>query len=308
MTRQTIFVAGATGIVGGAVAKQLLQNSIAVRALVRNPDSPSAKNLALLGATLVPGDYDNNEALDEAVQGISGAFLNLMPDFVDHSWELKAAKRIMAAAKKAGAKHFIYSSGFAVQAPEKLKHWDPQSFTATVLLSKQSIERELRRAGFESWTILRPGNFMSNYLLPQVGMYPDLVQGGRFVNALRPSSMLPMVDTEDIGKFAVAAYRDAGRFNKQEIPISGELLTADDIMAKLEDITGRKFEAVYLSDEEVEEKKGGDPFLAGQLAMRDMAQFADPENTRSWGIQLGSFEEYLDKEKLRVKETYGQLA
>ncbi|KAF9880205.1 hypothetical protein CkaCkLH20_02159 [Colletotrichum karsti] len=308
MTQNTIFVSGATGTVGGAVAKNLLESNIAVRALVRNPDSDAARTLSRLGATLIPGDYDDEDALKKATEGVTGAFLNLMPDFVDHAWELKTAKRIMAAARDAGATHFVYSSGFAVQAPEKLRHWDPDSFTAMVLLSKQSIEEEVRQAGFENWTILRPGYFAGNFLLPQVAVFPDLVNDGRFVNAFKPDSQLPVLDPYDIGKFAAAAYRDPARFNGQEIPISAENMTVGELMAKLSTASGKDIRAVFLSDEEIEAQKAGNPFIAGQLAARDMVQFADQENTNSWGITLGTFDQFLEHEKARVQETYSKLA
>ncbi|KZL67629.1 NAD dependent epimerase [Colletotrichum tofieldiae] len=308
MSQQTIFVSGATGTVGGAVARSLLSEGITVCALARDPESPAAKALSTLGTSITPGDYDDDAALTEAMKGVTGAFLNLTPNFVDRNWELKAAKRIMAAAKEAGATHFVYSSGFAVQAPELLKHWDPNSSTAMVLLSKQSIEKEVRKAGFESWTILRPGSFAANYLVPLVAVFPDLVKDGRFITALRPENKIPMVDPNDIGKFASAAFQDPFKFNSEEVAISSELLTVDDIMAKLAKVTGRDIKAVYLSDEEVEAQKAGNPFIAGQLAARDLDQFADVKKTQSWGIPLGTFDEYLEREKDRVKETYGQLA
>ncbi|GJC78647.1 nmrA-like family domain-containing protein 1 [Colletotrichum liriopes] len=304
MSQQTIFVSGATGTVGGAVARSLLSEGITVRALARDPESPAAKALSTLGTSITPGDYDDDAALTEAMKGVTGAFLNLTPNFVDHNWELKAAKRIMAAAKEAGAMHFRLRS----PGPELLKHWDPNSSTAMVLLSKQSIEKEVRKAGFENWTILRPGSFAANYLVPLVAVFPDLVKDGRFITALRPENKIPMVDPNDIGKFASAAFQDPFKFNSEEVAISSELLTVDDIMAKLAKVTGRDIKAVYLSDEEVEAQKAGNPFIAGQLAARDLDQFADVKKTQSWGIPLGTFDEYLEREKDRVKETYGQLA
>ncbi|GKT51457.1 NmrA-like family domain-containing protein 1 [Colletotrichum spaethianum] len=308
MSQRTIFVSGATGTVGGAVARNLLSEGIAVRALARDPDSPAAKALSALGASIIQGDYDDDTALTKAMSGVAGAFLNLTPNFVDHTWELTTAKRIMAAARQAGATHFIYSSSFAVQAPELLKHWDPNSFIAKVLLSKQAIEKEVRKAGFSNWTILRPGHFAANYLVPLAAKFPELVNDGRFVTALRPENKVPMVDPNDIGRFALAAFQDPGKFNAEEVAISSELLTVDDIMAKLARATGRDIKAVYLSDEEVEAQKAGNPFIGGQLAARDIDQFADVEKTQSWGVPLGTFDEFLEREKDRVKETYGQLA
>ncbi|KAI8227881.1 NmrA-like family domain-containing protein 1 [Colletotrichum sp. SAR 10_86] len=308
MSQQTIFVSGATGTVGGAVAHNLLKANIAVHALARDPESPAAKALAELGASLTKGGYDDDDALKEAMKNVSGAFLNLTPDFIDHTWELRTAKRIMAAAKEAGAVHFIYSSGFAVQAPEKLEHCDRDSFVSMVLHSKQSIEKAVREAGFEYWTVLRPGSFSSNYLLPQAAPFPDLINKGRFANAFKPTSKIPTLDPYDIGRFALAAYRDPTRFSRQEIPLSSEMLTVDEIMAKLSKASGKDIRAVFLTEEEIDSQKAGNPFIAGQLAARDMDQFADEENTRSWGITMTTFDEFLERERERVMQTYAQLA
>ncbi|KAF6823724.1 hypothetical protein CPLU01_11264 [Colletotrichum plurivorum] len=309
MPPKPIFVAGATGTVGGAVAKHLLATSTPVVALARDPSSPAAKHLTALGAVLTKGGFDDDSALEEAMSnGIAGVFLNFMPDFVDHEWELRTALRILSFAKRAGATHAIYSSGFAVQAPERLSHWDPESFTAKVLLSKQSIEGAVRSAGFDAWTILRPGNFATNYVLPQVSVFPDLVTTGRYITALKPDTRLPTLDPDDIGAFAAAAYADPGRFGQKEIPISAEMLTPGDIMGKLARFTGKDIQAVYLSDEEVEAQKDGNPFLAGQLAAQDMDQFADQDDTESWGVPLTTFDGFLERERERVTETYAQLA
>uniref|UniRef100_L2G361 Nad dependent epimerase n=1 Tax=Colletotrichum fructicola (strain Nara gc5) TaxID=1213859 RepID=L2G361_COLFN len=286
MSQQTIFVSGATGTVGGAVAHNLLKANIAVHALVRDPDSPAARALADLGARLTQGGYDDDVPLKEAMKNVTGAFLNLTPDFIDHTWELRTAKRIMGRRRPLHLQHFV----------------------SMVLHSKQSIEKAVREAGFEYWTVLRPGSFSSNYLLPQVAPFPDLVNKGRFANAFKPTSKIPTLDPYDIGRFALAAYRDPTRFNRQEIPLSSEMLTVDEIMAKLSKTSGKDIRAVFLTEEEIDSQKAGNPFIAGQLAARDMDQFADEENTRSWGITMSTFDEFLERERERVLQTYAQLA
>ncbi|KAL0943567.1 uncharacterized protein CTRU02_201454 [Colletotrichum truncatum] len=96
MSKQTVFVCGATGTVGGAVAKNLLSGGIAVHALVRNPETPAAKALSAMGALLTPGDYENEDVLQKAMVGVTGVCLNLSPNFADQTWESRTAKRIMS--------------------------------------------------------------------------------------------------------------------------------------------------------------------------------------------------------------------
>jgi len=58
---------GATGFIGGALAKQLRDAGHDVVALVRDP--ARAGQLSDLGVELVPGDLDDKEALDRLCQG-----------------------------------------------------------------------------------------------------------------------------------------------------------------------------------------------------------------------------------------------
>lgn len=304
MSPPVTFICGATGTQGGSLARYLCAKNLQVHALARNPTSTSAKALDSLGVKLWPGDFDNLEALNSAMEGCTSIFLNLSPDFQDHAAEGRWASNIITAGKNAGVKHIVYSSGFAVSEPQRLKHWDPQSFVAMVLLSKQAIEKQSREAGFQYWTILRPGNFMANYLDPLVRMYPGLVSEGVWSTALRPDNALPTVDTATVAAFSGAAILDPERFHGKEIEYADELLYVEQIVEKLSKATGRDLRANFLSEEEVEKQKGGNPFIAGQLMARDMAQFVDMEEVKQWGIPLSNFDVFLEREKKRVDETY----
>ncbi|KAK0756171.1 hypothetical protein N5P37_011261 [Trichoderma harzianum] len=305
MAQPKVFVCGITGTQGGAVARRLLSENVAVTALARDLSSPQAQSIEALGAKLFPGNFDDSSALEQALAGCTAAFLNFSPDFNDWTAELRWAKSIIAAARNAGVKHILYSSGFAVNAPERLEHWDPDSVMAIVLLSKQSIEKEVRDAGFNYWTILRPGNFMANYLPPKVIMYGDLPQSGIWHTALLKETTLPMIDEDTIGRFASAAILSPTKFTGQEIELADELLRPEQILERLSATAGRQLKAEYMSDASIEEKKSN-PFILGQFAMRDMVQFVDMEKVQSWGVPLSSFDAYLERNKDFVKKTYQQ--
>jgi nucleoside-diphosphate-sugar epimerase len=68
----TYFLTGATGFVGGAVARQLVAAGHRVRALVRSPHH--AHGLAALGVDLVHGDVAHRESMRDAMQGVDGVF------------------------------------------------------------------------------------------------------------------------------------------------------------------------------------------------------------------------------------------
>ncbi|KAL1847297.1 hypothetical protein Plec18167_001377 [Paecilomyces lecythidis] len=309
MTSQAIFVCGATGTQGGAVTRHLLEHGgYTVHSISRSPESPAAKSLQSLGVKLFRGDFNDKDSVRDSIKNCTGLFLNFMPDLNNLQLEVEHAKDILSLAKEAGVRHVIYSSGLSVKEPQRHKYWDPNSFTATVLLSKQAIENEVRTAGFEYWTILRPGYFMSNLLPPLVRMYPGLIEHGRWTTALTPETKLALVDPDDIGRFAAAAFSDPARFNKHEIPLSSELLGVQEIITALSRTSGKHLEAVFIPQEEVEAQAPTNPFISGQLAMRDMDQFVDDGLTRSYGLPLGTFEQFLEREKERVVNAYAGVS
>ncbi|KAL7924855.1 hypothetical protein ACQKWADRAFT_311028 [Trichoderma austrokoningii] len=307
MSQPKVFVCGATGTQGGAVARSLRAENVSVTALVRDPSSAQAQAIKALGVEIFPGNLDDTPVIEQALAGCTAAFLNFHPDLKDLSAELRWAKSIMTAARAAGVKHIIYSSGFAVNNPEKLRLWDPNTAMGIIMLAKQSIEKEVRDAGFDYWTILRPGNFMANYLPPKVAIYGDFTKSGVWNTALEKETKLPMIDEVTIGNFASAAFLNPTKFTGQEIEIADELLGPEQILERISAIAGRQLKAEYMPETAILEQKGN-PFIAGQYAMRDLALFIDMEKVKTWGVPLSSFEAFLQREEANIKKTYQQAA
>lgn len=65
---KTIVVCGATGGLGGSVARHLLKEGWHVRGITRNKDSAGAKALVEAGAELASADYDDVASLEAAFQ------------------------------------------------------------------------------------------------------------------------------------------------------------------------------------------------------------------------------------------------
>jgi nucleoside-diphosphate-sugar epimerase len=66
------FVTGATGFVGGRVARQLVNGGHEVVAVVRSPEK--AQDLAALGVTLIQGDVTDKESMRTPMAGVDGVF------------------------------------------------------------------------------------------------------------------------------------------------------------------------------------------------------------------------------------------
>ena len=303
MSSPTVFVTSATGTQGEAVARQLRQLGWNVRATVRDPNAAPAKHLESLGVSLTIGDWDNREALKTAISGSDSLFLNMRPTLQDMGVERVQAKRILDVAKEAGVKHVVYSSAATIDRLHELD-LDPNSIVAQSLYSKEAIEELVRSAGFPSWTILRGPFFMANFLQPKILMYPGLVETNTWTIALRPDSAIPMVDCEDLGKFAVAAFQDPARFHAHGIAVAGDVLTPPQMMEQLSAATGRELKAVFLTDEEIEAQSVTNLFIKGQLLIRDMNKFVELDQVGSWGIPVTTFKAFLERETQAIKETW----
>jgi uncharacterized protein YbjT (DUF2867 family) len=300
----TVFVVTATGTQGSALCRQLRELGWHVRATVRNPDSRPAKALTNLGVALNVGDWDDEDALTAGVSGCNMLFLALVPNYRDVDDERIWALRILRVAKAAGVKHVVYTSVVSADAPERRTLLPADHLFAKILFSKNIVEGLVQRAGFEHWTILRPGFFMSNLLDPKVRMYHELFERNTWLTAMTPDTKLGLVDPEDIAKFAVAAFQDPERFNKQAIELVGQRLTPEQMMELLSGVIGREMKARFYTEEEVRTGITTNPLIAAQVVLRDGEKFVDLEKVNSWGIPMGTFKEFLEREKTAVRETY----
>lgn len=66
------FVTGATGFLGGVLAKQLIDAGHRVTAVVRSPEK--AGDLKKWGVTIVKGDVTEKESMRESMRGVDGVF------------------------------------------------------------------------------------------------------------------------------------------------------------------------------------------------------------------------------------------
>ncbi len=112
-----------TGITSGAglrFAEMALGQGHAVRGMVRNLERSDSKRLASLGATLVRGDLDDDDALEETARGAT-AFVHCAAHVGDRGEpadfvrvNVGGTRRALEAARRAGVKRFVHLSSTAV--------------------------------------------------------------------------------------------------------------------------------------------------------------------------------------------------
>jgi uncharacterized protein YbjT (DUF2867 family) len=230
--QKTILVTGATGQQGGAVARHLLKSgAYHIRALVRDPNKPQAKNLAEKGAELVKGDLYDRASLDAALPGVYGVYSvqNFWLPDVGFEGEIKQGKLLADATKEADVKHFVYSSVGAAHRGMGQKHFE----------SKWQIERYIQQRGLP-YTILRPAAFMDNFNWTR----PQILNGQFQSYGLRPDKTLQLVAVDDIGAFARLVFDNPQEFLGKTIELAGDELSEQQIVDTLTRVIGREVRLV----------------------------------------------------------------
>jgi len=228
-----ILVTGATGRQGGAVAKHLLADGWKVRAMTRNPNKPEARRLAEMGAEVVKGDFDLPSTLDDVASGVYGVFSVQSPFQIGVDEELKQGIAIADAAKRAGAKHFIYSSVGSADEKTGIPFFE----------SKRQIEEYVRNQGIP-WTIFRPVSFMENFNNPDIR---NSILNGEFALALDPDIPMQLIAVDDIGAFVTKAFEDPEYYVGRAIDIAGDELTGPEMADIFSRVAGRQVSYKQLS-------------------------------------------------------------
>jgi uncharacterized protein YbjT (DUF2867 family) len=208
---RTVLVTGATGRQGGAVVRHMLPKGWKLRALTRNTSNHAAQELARKGVELMQGDLEDPASLLRAAQGVYGIYS--VQDFwaVGAKREVQQGKNIADAAKKAGVKHFVYSSVGGAERNTGIPHWE----------SKWEVEKYVRSLGLPA-TVIRPAAFMENYYIDQVEIG---ILKGKLADPIAADKPYQMIATDDIGAFVALAFERPTEFIGKELEIAGSELT-----------------------------------------------------------------------------------
>lgn len=241
--QRVVFVAGATGHQGGAVARHLLQRGFGVRALTRQPNKPAAQALARQGAQLIQGDLDNPDSYRPALEGAYGVFS--VQDFwsVGYEAEIRQGKALADAAADAGVRHLVYSSVASADRNSGLAHFE----------SKWQVEQHLRGKKSLSYTVLRPVFFMDNWERPSLR---DAILGGTLPQPLSPDTPLQQIATDDIGAFAALAFAEPQQWAGRTMELAGDELTMVDTAATFAHVIGRPVRYVQVPWEQFSQVAG----------------------------------------------------
>jgi uncharacterized protein YbjT (DUF2867 family) len=221
-----LLVLGATGGQGGAVAAALMRAGRPVRALVRDPQSASARKLGAAGAQLVAGDFTDRSALAVAMRGAAGAFALTTPFESGPAAELAQGNAIIEAAVTAGLPHLVFSSVAGATAHTGVPHFE----------SKARVEQALAASGL-AHTVVAPTYFYDNAL----GGRQDLLAGVLEL-PLPADHRLQQLDRSDLGAFVAIVLADPAAYEGGRFELASDAPTPAQMRQALSDALGRAVE------------------------------------------------------------------
>lgn len=277
----THLIIGATGLQGGAVAREMLRRGQPIRILTRQGTSPKARAFADRGAEVAEGDLSRPETLAPAFEGISGVFS--VQDFyapdVGLVGELEQGRAVIAAAKAAGVRHIVQSTMGDGNSPGGPAHF----------VSKALLEGDIRRSGLE-WTLLGTVWFMDNLRNPT--MKPSLIFP-ILAGSLRHDTKFPMLAVADLAWMAAEALTDPNAWARRKINLAGDALTVGEMKQVYQDVRGLRPKGWRMPAALFRRLA---PEFADQLAWHNEVNFAfGPEEFRRLRPEAIRFRDFLSE-------------
>lgn len=221
-----VLVAGATGRLGGPLAKRLIDRGHRVRALTRNPGADPAARLARRGAHVVAGDLDDPPSLRRAAAGADAVFVLSTPHHgTGPDAEARQAIALAGAAVAAGAGYLVYASAAGARhAPD-----------VPMLDSKRRVEDHLAALPVPH-AVIAPAYFMDNLDYP---WNKAVLRAGQWPIPLPPDRPVQLIPAVDMARFAALVIERPGDFAGQRIELASDEVTGPEAAHILSEVLRR---------------------------------------------------------------------
>jgi len=192
-----------------------------LRALTRNPD-----NYAGNAHERAKADLDEPASLDEAFTGVYGVFL--VTNFWEGADELKQGIKAVESAKKAGVKHFVWST------LPNVKEISNDKYNVPHFTLKAAVDQVVKNAGFDHYTFVQASFYYQNFN----GMIaPQVQEDGRkgWVLPIDPTKeAIYMSDVNDLGKIVAGVFAQPDKAgNGEYLSLAPALFSFNEIIKTL---------------------------------------------------------------------------
>lgn len=230
-TAEPVLIAGATGYIGGKLARRLRESGVATRCMARRPGSAGAKDLEEAGCEVVEGDVLKPATLGPALDGIGVAYylVHSMGRGGDGDFEemdRRGAENFARAASEAGVSQIVYLGGLG---EGRSKHLRSRQETAEALASTGVPVTYLRAA-----VVLGGGSESFQTVYHLIRRLPAMVTPKWTKTRTQP------IAVEDVISY-LAAAGEQGEWVGREVQIAGpDVTTYGGMMEVMADAIGKR--------------------------------------------------------------------
>ena len=222
---KTIFVTGATGNQGGAVAASLIKNGFKIKVLTRKTDSVKAQNLQKQNVELIKGDLSYLDTFRNHLKDIDGIFsVQTFENGIDK--EIKQGMDLAMLAKEYGVDHLLYSSVAGADLNTGIPHFD----------SKYKIENYIKQLGLP-YTIIRPNSLFENFLIPQVR---SRILKGKLASPINQNKTQQFISAADVGEISAGIFLNKDKYLGKTITIGSEEMNMQQVATIFSEVLGKE--------------------------------------------------------------------
>lgn len=239
-----ILVTSAAGGVGRPLVRGLRGRGLDVRAFVKN--DTQAQLARSDGATeIVVGDMRNRTDLENALSGAKRVYHAAPTQLID---EIPVARNLIEICTSGGVEHIGFHSVIHPDIDALVHHHQ-----------KLLVERLLHDSGLPV-TILRPSHYMQNYL-----EFWEFIQAGLMPYPVSPTSVMGMVDVEDIAEAAANVLSAPDAHVGKTYDLSAQALDRNEMAQIWTRVLGHPVTAIRLPANVVENPLAAAPTLGAAV-------------------------------------------
>jgi NAD(P)H dehydrogenase (quinone) len=284
-----ILVTGATGNLGSAVLSQLLKNTAAKNIVAFARDENKANHLKEKGIEVRLGTYDNISSLDLAMKGIEKVLLISG----NSPTRLQQHKNVVAAAKKAGIKHIVFTS-IALK--------DMKTAALRPLMEDlYQAEDYIRESGL-TYTVLR--NSLYTGVTPLFGGEKVIKTG---VNLPTGNGKVPFALRRELGEAAANVLLQNGHESQTYELTANDLYSYADVAQALSSLSGTTVN--YTDADPVTFPKQLKEFGLPEIVVLLVTSFSADVKNHQFEIVTRDLEKLLGRKpaslKMGLKEVFG---
>ncbi|MBX2873099.1 MAG: SDR family oxidoreductase [Saprospiraceae bacterium] len=216
-----ILVIGSGGNIGTPLVQALMEKGIEPTVGVR--DAQKAKDKWGSQVQVVSFDYERPSSFANALAGQEAVFF-----IAGHSNPVPSVTQLLAAAKSAGVKRMVFSSGRT---------------TGDVPGKPLNDVENLVKGWDGEWTILRPGWFMQNF----VNWLGGTIRAESKLFLPAAAAKTAFVDVRDIADVAIKCLLEEGHHGQLYNLTSDEALNHEEVCSMISEASGKK--VVYVPQE-----------------------------------------------------------